>query len=403
MSSLNRSFSALAASYQPQIVRFAAELIRIPSYSLDERAVADRIHAEMKSLGYDDVVRDAYGNLFGILRGTGGGASVTLNCHMDIVHEGDAALWRYPPFSGIVADGRLWGRGASDTKGTLAIQLYAPIILRNAGLLPRGDTVTACVVAEESPGYGTQMQCKDSFLLTDYAILGEATENDIAIASRGRCCICIRISGRACHAAAVSGNTVFDYLERLLPALKTVPLANDPVLGRSSMNITKIESSEPGSNVVPASLTLYCDYRQVGEDTFARVSEKVQQVLNSIHMEGIHASLSVLEVPVCTYTGHTDSAVQGEPPFSSDASAPYLLRAKKALEAAVGHPVQIKCWPFATDAGHYAAKNVRVFGYSPAEASLCHTSSDSISLSAMAEATAGYLALLTTLANSEKP
>lgn len=394
-------FSALAAAYQTKIVQLASELVRIPSYSLQEKALAERIETEMAALGYDEIVRDTYGNVFGILRGTGGGASVTLNCHMDTVHEGDVSLWPYPPFGGVVAEGRLWGRGASDTKGTMAIQLYTPVILRNAGLLPRGDIVTVCVVAEESPGYGTQMQCKDRFLLTDYAILGEATENDIAVASRGRCCVCIRILGQACHAAAAHGNTVFDYLERLLPALKTLAPAYDPLLGYSSMNLTKIESSEPGSNVIPASLTLYCDYRQVGEDTTERVTEKVQQILDTIQIEGIHASLSILELPVQTYTGFQGTSIQGEPPFSSDTNAPYLRRAKAAIESAVGHTVRIKSWPFATDAGHYTAAGVKVLGYSPAEFDCCHTIRDSLSLTAMAEAIAGYLALVSELANGE--
>ena len=95
-------FSALAAAYQTKIVQLASELVRIPSYSLQEKALAERIETEMAALGYDEIVRDAYGNVFGILRGTGGGASVTLNCHMDTVHEGDVSPWPYPPFGGVV-------------------------------------------------------------------------------------------------------------------------------------------------------------------------------------------------------------------------------------------------------------------------------------------------------------
>jgi len=399
---MNTLFSDIASKYQEKILKTASELIRIPSYSLQEREIANYVVDLMTALGYDRVVRDPYGNVFGVLYGTGGGASVTLNCHMDVVHEGDPSDWVYPPYGGVVAEGRLWGRGASDTKGTMAIQIFAPIMLREAGLLPKGDIVTACVVAEESPGYGTQMQCRDKTLLTNYAVMGEATENDIAIACRGRCCIRITIQGTACHAAAVHGATVFDYIERLLPAIKGIEPAQDDLLGSSCLNITKIESSEPGTNVVPASVSVYCDYRQVGEDTHPRVLEKFRRVLDEIQVPGIRAEVSVLEIPVQTYTGVKGSGVEGEPPFSADRDAPYILRAKQAVESAVGHPIRVKVWPFATDAGHYAAAGVKVLGYSPAEVACCHTNRDSISVAAVAEGTIGYLSLIHELANQEE-
>ena len=62
---------------------------------------------------------------------------------MDVVYEGDESLWPYPPYSGAIAEGRVWGRGASDTKGTMAIQIYVPFLLKEAGLLPKGDIITA--------------------------------------------------------------------------------------------------------------------------------------------------------------------------------------------------------------------------------------------------------------------
>lgn len=396
---MKNQYQRLAEQYRQPIQELASQLIQIPSYSLQEKNIADFLYDKMTELGYDEVIRDEYGNIFGVLRGASDGPSLTLNCHMDTVHEGSMSGWPYPPYDAAMVDGRLWGRGASDTKGTMAIQLYAPVILRKAGILPAGNVVVACVVAEESPGYGTNMQCADRRLITDYAIMGEATENDIAIASRGRCCICVHIQGKACHAAAVAGNTVFDYLELLMPVLKRIDLAADSTLGHSSLHITKIESSEPGTNVIPAAITVYCDCRLVGEDTYERIEEKVRTAIETIAMDGIAAETSIYRVPVLTYTGKEDMCIEGVMPFSVSMNEPYIMRAKNAVECAVGHPVQTKIWPFATDAGHYAAVGVKVLGYSPAETSYCHTNHDSISLTAMEESTAGYLALICELAN----
>ena len=178
---MNEVLKTIAAKYKDDIVHTASELIQRNSQSLHEGEVAAYVQEKMKELGYDKVEVDRYGNVFGTMKGTGGGSSVMLNCHMDVVYEGDESLWPYPPYSGAIAEGRVWGRGASDTKGTMAIQIYVPFLLKEAGLLPKGDIITAAVISEEIAGYGAMVHTQEDRMLTDYAIVGEATENDIAI------------------------------------------------------------------------------------------------------------------------------------------------------------------------------------------------------------------------------
>ena len=224
------------------------------------------------------------------MRGSGGGSSVTLNCHMDTVDEGDPASWKYPPFSGEVAEGRVWGRGASDTKGTIAIQLYIPHILKKEGLLPKGDVVTAGVVAEEAAGFGAMMQAREKRMLTDYAIVGEATENDIAIGSRGRCAVKVTITGRSCHASRPGdGRNPFDYLAKFLPKLREIKMAHDDIFGDSTMSCTRIESSEKGTNIIPEKIILYVDYRMVGEESEHTVQAAFDKLVESLPMDGITA------------------------------------------------------------------------------------------------------------------
>ena len=70
---------------------FAQDLIRIPSLSGNEGDVARRVIQEMDELGYDETRLDGLGNAIGVVCGTGTGAPVMLNCHMDVVAEGDHA------------------------------------------------------------------------------------------------------------------------------------------------------------------------------------------------------------------------------------------------------------------------------------------------------------------------
>lgn len=393
----------LAKQYEDEIIRTASEMLQINSQSTDEGKFAQYVVDKMKDLGYDEVVVDPYGSVFGTIKGTGGGSSVMLNCHLDVVDEGDPAKWKYPPYSGAIAEGKIWGRGASDTKGTFAIQIYAPIILKKAGLLPKGDIVVAGVVSEEIAGFGAMMQARDNYKLTDYAIVGEATENDLAIGCRGRFCAVVTITGKSCHASIPHvGKNPFDFLGKFLTELKTVEMGEDELFGSSTMSVTNITSSEKGTNIIPNEVVVYIDYRQSSSDTEEIALAKIQEVIDRCKVEGIEVDLKPLYFPLTTYTGFEGQGYQGEPPFSVSANEDYVQLCKKTLEEVIDRPINIKTWGFATDTGHYAAKGVKCIGYSPAEIEFCHTTMDNIDIEMMKEGIVGYLALAYALANEEK-
>lgn len=325
-----------------------------------------------------------------------------LNCHLDVVNEGDVSNWKYPPYSGTIADGKIWGRGASDTKGTSAIQIYIPAILKKANLLPKGDLTVACVVCEEIAGFGAMMQAHDHYKLPRYAIMGEATENDLAIGCRGRFCAVVTIRGKSCHASMpYLGKNPFDFLGKFLTELPKVELAQDDIFGPSSLAVTNLSTSVKGTNVIPSELTLFIDYRQSAKDTEEIALAKIQAVIDRCKIDGIDVTLRPFYFPLTTYTGYQGKGYQGQYPFSVSMEEPYMQLCKKVLEDAVGHPVKAKPWAFATDTGHYAKKGVKCLGYSPAEIRFCHTPEDQIDIKMMEEGIVGYLALSSALANQE--
>lgn len=400
---MNDKLKAVAAKYHDEVVRTASELIQINSQSLEEGELAQYLVKKMKDLGYDSVEVDKYGNVFGTMKGTGGGSSVMLNCHMDVVDAGDESRWQYPPYSGAIAEGRVWGRGASDTKGTMAVYLYVPVMLKEIGMLPKGDIVVAEVISEEIAGYGAMVHTNEGRMMTDYAIVGEATENDIAIGSRGRCCGVITITGKSCHASIPHvGSNPFDFLTQLLPELAKVEMSSDELFGSSTMSCTRITSSEQGTNIIPNEIVLYVDFRQTGEDTKENVQKKLQAAVDKCSVPGCTAKVELLYFPLTTYTGEPGMGFQGENPFVTSPDADYIVQAKAAIEGAVGHEIQLKPWAFATDTGHYSLKGVKCLGYSPAEITLCHTTKDSIDIAMMDESMLGCMAVTHALANNEK-
>ena len=130
---------------------FAGDLISIPGLPGQESDVAQRLREEMEALGLDDVRVDSAGNVIGVARGRGEAPAAMLNCHLDVVAEGDHSEWEVPPFSGDVRDGFLHGRGAMDIKGPLALQTYAAASM--IGEAP-GDVIVAHTVLEERGGLG---------------------------------------------------------------------------------------------------------------------------------------------------------------------------------------------------------------------------------------------------------
>lgn len=84
--------------------------------------------------------------------GRGERGPLLLQGHTDVV-PADPEEWTHPPFSGVIADGCLWGRGALDMKGTLVMQLMALLLLKRHGPTPRGDIIFAALADEEAGGF----------------------------------------------------------------------------------------------------------------------------------------------------------------------------------------------------------------------------------------------------------
>ena len=379
--------------YFDAIVQTASEMIQIPSKSGEEKAMADYTIQKMKDLGYDEVTVDDYGNVIGLMKGQGGGKSIMFNCHLDIVDEGPHENWKYPPFSGAIAEGAIWGRGASDTKGTFAIHLYLPHILKQEGLMTKGDIYVVGVVHEEDAGFGSMMMAEYGFH-TDYAVVGEASENDLAIACRGRVGIEVTISGKSCHASVPhEGVNPFSFLGGFLIGLNDYKVSKNPKYGQSLISATRISSSEPGTNVVPNSIRVSLDYRSVPGETNEQVIAQLNEIAARCAVPGVTVEIQPAYIPVSCYTGATGNGIMGEPPYSIDEDSETVIVAKAALENVFGRTIKTKPWAFATDSGHFSQLGIHVLGFSPAEIKKCHTVEDNIQLDMLKEGIAGNLAL----------
>ncbi|MFD2372068.1 peptidase [Brevibacillus sp. GCM10020057] len=143
-------------------------------------------------------VFDGSPNVVGVWKGAGGGRSIILNGHVDVVPAGDRAQWSDDPFSGKVEDGKLYGRGATDMKGGNLSSLLAISVLKKLGVKLKGDVIFQSVVEEESGGAGTLATILRGYK-ADAALVPEPTNMKIFPKQQGSMWFRLSVKGRSAH------------------------------------------------------------------------------------------------------------------------------------------------------------------------------------------------------------
>jgi putative selenium metabolism hydrolase len=384
---------ALAEKFKPKMVEFCRELICRPSMSGEEGEVAELIRSEMEDLGYDDVSVDGAGNVIGLMKGSGGGKSVMLNSHMDHVHPGDESAWPHPPYSGELIDGCIWGRGASDTKGAIAAQVYSVAILRELVGEFAGDVFVVGVVLEELGGLGTITLVKD--LHTDYAILGEGTSNQIKIGHRGRVGIVVQVDGISVHGSVPEKGVNPHYiLAAFIERMKEYQLPESEMFGSASLAPTLYTTDQTSSNVTPGRCRLHLDYRLIPGEDPREVAGKFALMLEECLVYGSEADVYIPHFEARCYTGYSEQMESIIPSYGLEEDHPLVTSSRECLRQALGREIEVTKWDFATDGGHLMNAGIPTIGFSPCQEELAHTSQDRVSVDMMTESVVGHCALI---------
>ncbi len=388
---------AAAEERRSAVVDLCQRLVQRPGLSGDEGAVAAEVRAEMQTLGYDDVATDEVGNVVGVMKGTSDGPSVEFNGHMDVVDAGDPAKWPHPPFGGEIHDGQIWGRGASDMKGSLAAMVHGVAMLRRLGVRSAGDIYVAAVVMEETGGLGTVHLTRH--LRPDAAVVGEASREALARGHRGRYGIVVQVKGRSVHASVPQQGANPHYtLAAFISRLHEVPMGRDDFLGPASLAPTIYFCDQRSSNVTPGECTLHLDWRDVPADDPDTFLSQLQSLLYDSLRDGCTGEVFVLGEQARTYTGVRADRKAVFPSFALDAAHPLLRRASAGLEGTFGTAPPVIRWDFATDGGHLMQSGIPVIGWSPADPRFAHTVEDRIGVEELVRGVAGYAALARALA-----
>jgi len=239
---LKRLSDAVEAGFDEQ-VRFLADIVRHPSlrgreaplqdhmarwfagrgYSVDRFSIADVPLAEHpKASPMADV--DPAGSFQVVASrrcaSAAGGRSLIIQGHIDVVPEGPAEMWSYPPYGATVKDGWMYGRGAHDMKSGVSAMCFAMEAIRTAGYAPGGDVHLQTVTEEESTGNGALATLLRGYR-ADAVLIPEPTGGTITRAHTGTLWFRIRVLGVPVHVAvAQSGSNAIMSAYHLILALQ---------------------------------------------------------------------------------------------------------------------------------------------------------------------------------------
>jgi acetylornithine deacetylase len=399
----------------PEAVRLLTELVRIPSVggTDPEHEIQARLARELTESGLEvdhwrvpidellaepdfpgvEVERDEAWGLVGSVPGSGGGDSLMLNAHVDVVPIGNPAAWSRPDaFSGQVVGNNLFGRGACDMKAGLVAALAAVLAVRRVGVPLRGDLLLACVPGEEDGGLGTYAMLRRGWR-ADACVVPEPTGLDLVTANAGALTFRLRVPGRATHASRRSeGVSAIEKFLPVLAALQSLEAARntsvDPLMGRwplaYPLSIGRITAGDWASSV--PDLLLAEGRLGVALDEPVAFA---QSALENAVTEACHADPWLRDHPVSVEWWGGQFA-SGRLPESSD-----LADRMAAAHISVGGAAQQTSGaPYGSDLRLLSGiGGIPTLHYGPGDALLAHAPDESVPLADVATA-ARALALL---------
>lgn len=341
--------------------RTLAELVAIDSvnptlvpHGAGERGIAEHVAGVMRGLGMEVEVHDAApgrSSAVGRLRGAGDGLSLMLNGHLDTV--GVEGMER--PFEPRLEEGRLYGRGAYDMKGSLAACLAAVRALLDSGTRLAGDLVVAAVADEEDQSLGTA----DVLMRwpTDGAIVAEPTELALGLAHKGFAWLEIETQGRAAHGSrwdlGVDANLLMSRvlsevadLERELRARPPHPL-----LGPPSLHVGVVQGGT-GPSTYAARCTASVERRTLPGETSEGIASEVAEAIERARI--VDPSLNV---------NLTNKLVRSS--FEARPGGPLIAAVESSAGGVQGHRPERVGLPFWTDAALCAEAGIETVVFGP--------------------------------------
>ena len=310
----------MSAAFPESPTALLQELIRIPSVNPDsvpdgeapgEAACARYVGEILEALGARVVFEEVLPgrpNVIGRFPGGEGKPGLLFAPHLDTVSVAGMTI---DPYGGEVSDCRIHGRGASDTKGTMAAMLWALHSLREELSTMPVAVAFVGLMGEEAGQPGSKHFARRHGGEFSFAIVGEPNSLETVHAHKG--CLWHRLStwGKSCHGSTPERGE--NAIRKLLPALEAVlayleevlPSFSDPVLGNPTVSLGTLHGGS-SPNIVPSSCEAFLDVRETpalfesgGSGRLIREFLERSPWAGTVSLESLGDSQPLLTDPCC--------------------------------------------------------------------------------------------------------
>ncbi len=324
--------AVLARIDHGELIHLTQELVRIPSVyrpeepSGNETRTARFLADYLERAGFEvqtEEVAPGRPNVWAVWEGDRPGRTLLFEGHTDVVTEGRAEDWDLAPFGAERVEGRLYGRGACDTKGNLAAAVVAVRAIQDSGVPLPGRLVLCHPVDEEGMMGGIKAFVEGGHAAgVDAAVICEPEENQLCIRQKGALRVGVTVRGRMAHGAMPkSGVNPVTRAARFVVAVERLEReeverhGEDPYLGYPSLTPTILrgpESGEPQINVIPASAYVALDIRTAPSQSHERLVGRLEEILDNLQDEDpdFHATLEVIDERPSTETSQREPLVR---------------------------------------------------------------------------------------------
>lgn len=384
-----------------RLVSFCQEAIRIPSPSGQEKDAALLMKRTMEAYGFDEVILDRYGSVLGKMKGKRPGKTILLDGHIDTVEVIDKEKWEHDPWGAEICDGKIYGRGTSDMKGSVTAMISAVShFAEDCDKDFAGTICVSCTVHEECfEGISSREITK--LAQPDFVIIGEATTTTVKIGQRGRAEVVVQTEGASCHSSNPEKgiNAVYHMLQ-LVEEIRTIVPNSHPVLGKGILELTDIISYPyPGASVVPSLCRATFDRRTLVGETEDMILAQVQDAIDRVkeRIPELKATVSLAEGSEKCWTGETISAKRYFPAWLVSEENPFVKASLQGLKDA-GIEAPISHFSFCTNGSHFCGEaQIPCIGYGPSLESLAHVRDEYIEIEQLLKACTGYECILQNL------
>ncbi len=358
--------------------------------------MASTVREAMLALGYDSVEVDHYGNVIGKITFSSDPGVLLMEAQMDQVEVQDPSDWSCYPYGAFMERGRIYGRGASDQKGSLSAMIQAGAALKESAAEELCGCLLVAATVQQERFEGVSSRPIAQRYHPDRVIVGEASGLKIERGQRGRAEVVVETLGRMAHSANPGyGANAALHMVSLLSRLMTqfVP-KKDPFLGEGILELTHLVSfPERNTGVVPGRCRAVFDRRLLLGETKPEVLNEICHLVKEVRQDlpELDARVFLSDFEDFCYTG---LPVRGEhffPAWLLDEAHPFVRSGLRGLET-VGLEASLSGKAgFGTNGSFYGGvAGIPTIGFGPSVESLAHVVDEYIEMDQLFKGFLGY-------------